>query len=165
MIAADTAALISLATDDTLQLVLEEFDIRTTETVLEELENTAEYHDSHGNAAQNVLDHREHLTVHVIEEPEIQTSRIDDGEATCTALVEELEAEFLITDDLRALPELQALTDARVAISPIVLKALVKRDVLTSREAETRLSSIAETRDWLGAPIYKRAQSLFDSEE
>lgn len=165
MIVADTSALVSLATADTLQLVLEEFDIHTTETVLEELENTAEYDDSHGNAAQEALDQREQLTVHETEDPEIASSRIDDGEATCTVLVQELEAKFLITDDLRALPEIQSLTDARVAISPIVLKALVKRDVLTPREAETRLSSIAETRDWLGAPIYRRAKNLFDSEE
>ncbi len=50
---------------------------------------------------------------------------------------------------------------ARVALSPIVLKALVKRGVLTQKEVETRLESIAETRDWLGAPIYRRAQTLF----
>jgi len=165
MIVADTSALSSLATADTLQLVLEEFDVHTTETVLEELENTAEYDDSHGSAAENVLDQRGQLTVHSTEDPEIESSRIDDGEATCTVLMQELEAEFLITDDFRALPEMQALTDARVAISPIVLKALVKRDVLTYSEAETRLSSIAETRDWLGAPIYRRAKKLFDGEE
>ena len=162
MIIADTSALISLATADTLHLVLEEFDIYTTETVLTELENTAEYDDSHGKAAQKALDHREQFTVHKTQDPEIQSSRVDDGEATTTVLVQQLDADFLITDDLRALPELQALTDAQVAISPIVLKALVKRSVLTHSEAETRLESIAETRDWLGAPIYRRAQRLFD---
>lgn len=163
MIIADTSALISLATADTLQLVHEQFDIHTTETVLEELENTAEYNDSHGNAAQKALHQREKLTVHSTEDPEIESSRVDDGEATCTALAQKQEADFLITDDLRAFPEIQALTDSRVAISPIVLKALVKRDVLTHREAETRLNSIAETRDWLGAPIYRRAQKLFNN--
>lgn len=163
MIVADTAALISLATADTLHIVLEEFDVHTSETVLEELENTAAYDDSHGNAAQNALDQREQLTVHSTENPEIESARVDDGEATCTILVQKLEAEFLITDDLRALPELQALTDAQVAISPIVLKALVKRSILTQTEAETRVESIAETRDWLGAPIYRRAQQLLNT--
>jgi len=161
MIVADTSALISLATADTLHLVLEEFDIHTTRTVLEELENTAGYDDSHGTAAENVLDHREQVTVHETEGLESQSSRVDGGEGTCAILGQELEAEFLITDDLRALPELQVLTDARVALSPIVLKALVKRGVLTRTEAEIRLESIAETRDWLGAPIYRRAQTLF----
>lgn len=161
MIVADTSALISLATADTLHLVLKEFEIHTTETVLEELENTARYDDRHGNAAENVLDHQGQFTIHETEGLETQSARVDDGEGTCAVLVSELDAEFLITDDLRALPELQALTEARVAISPIVLKALVKRGVLTRNEAETRLESIADTRDWLGAPIYRRAQDLF----
>ena len=109
-----------------------------------------------------MIDHRELFTVHVTESPGIETSRIDDCEATTIGFTQELEADFLITDDLRALPELQALTDAQVAISPIVLKALVKRSLLTQNDAETQLASIAETRDWLGAPIYRRARHLFE---
>jgi hypothetical protein len=57
---------------------------------------------------------------------------------------------------------LQQLTDAQVAISPIVLKALVNRGVLEREEALQRLEQLAETRDWLGAPIYRRAKQLFD---
>lgn len=162
MIVADTSALISLATGDVLDPVLNEFEIHTTETVLDELDATAEYDDNSGRAAQDVLDRRASLTVHATENPEIESSRVDDGEASCTALVRETDADFLVTDDLRALPELQALTDSRVAISPVVLKALVKRDVLGRDEATDRLDSIAETRDWLGAPIYGRARDLFE---
>lgn len=77
-------------------------------------------------------------------------------------LVRGLDAESLLTDDLRALPELEALVAARVAISPLVLRALLERGVLDRAEARTRLETIAETRDWLGAPIYRRAQRLFD---
>lgn len=67
-----------------------------------------------------------------------------------------------MTDDLRALPELQSLVDARVAISPIVLRALVERTVLDEAAALNRLETVAESRDWLEAPIYRRARSLFD---
>lgn len=70
-------------------------------------------------------------------------------------------AAFLITDDLRALPELQAVVGARVAISPIVLNALANRDVLEPDVAKDRLQARAESRDWLGAPSYPRAQSRF----
>lgn len=161
MIVADTSALVSLATGDTVGLVVDEFDVHTTATVLDELEATAEYDDSHGRAVRRVLDQRDRVTSHDIERPEIESARIDDGEATCIGVTVELDAAFLLTDDLRALPELQTLADAKVAISPIVLQALVKRDVLTQSEAKSRLESIAETRDWLGAPIYERARTLF----
>jgi hypothetical protein len=49
-----------------------------------------------------------------------------------------------------------------VAISPIVLKALVDRDVLDRNVAEDHLEELAQQRDWLGAPIYRRARTLFE---
>jgi len=162
MLVADTSALISLATADTLELVLGEFELHTTETVLTELDATAEYDDSHGTAAQDALDRRPSLTVHATGNPSFESARVDDGEASCAVLARETNADFLLTDDLRALPELQALTHAEVAISPIVLKALVEREALTIPGATERLESMAETRDWLGAPIYRRARSLFE---
>jgi predicted nucleic acid-binding protein len=164
MIVADTSSLITLTTANTLELLLTEFDVHTTDTVLKELEETSQYNDPHARAAKIVLQHQDQFTVHEVEDQEFQSSRIDQGEASCIQLTRKLEADFLIIDDLRALPEIQPLTDARVAISPIVLKALVKRGVLKREEALNRLEELAETRDWLGAPIYRRAQQLFRSE-
>lgn len=161
MITADTSALISLATADVLDTFLTEFDIHTTEKVVEELENTAAYDDIHGEAAETVLDHLDQITVHQIEGT-FESSRIDSGEGTCALLTREIDAEFLITDDLRALPELQTVADAQVAISPIVLKAFVRRNVLEREEAVEKLDELAEQRDWLGAPIYRRAKNLFE---
>lgn len=162
MIVADTSALISLTTAECLDLFLTEFDVHTTATVIEELEDTAAYDDPHGDAATNVLDQQEQLTVHTVENDVPETSQIDRGEGSCVVLSDQSSADFLVTDDLRALPELQQLTDAQVAISPIVLKALVNRGVLEHEEAIQRLEQVAETRDWLGAPIYRRAKQLFD---
>ncbi|MFP9061710.1 hypothetical protein ACLI4R_14420 [Natrialbaceae archaeon A-chndr2] len=161
MIVVDTSALISLATADTLELVLAEFETHTTETVIEELEATAAYTDVHGTAATTVLENRGELSIQTVEKLEFETSRIDRGEASCATLSRELEADFLITDDLRALPELQNVTAATVAISPLVLKALVKRGVLENEDARSRLDRLAEDRNWLEAPIYRRAQALF----
>ncbi|WP_254862119.1 hypothetical protein [Halovivax gelatinilyticus] len=162
MIVVDTSALISLVTADALELVLEAFNTHTTETVIEELETTAEYTDVHGEAAANVLENRSQFTVHPVADPALETSRIDRGEASCVGLCQKLDADFLLTDDLRALPELQTVTRAQVAISPIVLKALVNRDILETEDARDRVEQLAETRDWLGRPIYRRAQNLFD---
>jgi len=161
MIVADTSALVSLTTAGTLRLFLEEFDVHTTETVVDELEETSEYDDTHGEAAETVLQQLDQITVHGIESGEFQSSRVDPGEGSCALLTKDFNADFLITDDLRALPEVQTVADAKVAISPIILKALVKRDVLKEQEAREKLEMLAERRDWLGAPIYRRAQNLF----
>lgn len=161
MIIADTSALISIASIDLLDTFLEEFDVHTTEKVVEELEETSEYDDRHGEAAQTVLDNLNRINTHQVK-GEFTSCRVDQGEGSCALLTKEIKAEFLITDDLRALPELQNLADAKAAISPIVLKALVKRDVLEQEEAVEKLDKLAEQRDWLGAPIYRRAKNLFE---
>lgn len=160
MIVVDTSSLIALATADCLHLVLEEYDIHTTEIVLQELTETAEY-DAHGEAARSVLDQEGRLTVHPTDERAFPSARIDSGEGSCAGLTRDLDAGFLITDDLRALPELQAVADAEVATSPILPRALVQRDALGRDEALDKLDQMAEDRDWLGAPIYRRARQLF----
>jgi len=161
MIVADTSALITLTSTDVLKLVLEEFDVHTSKLVIEELEDTAEYDDSHGKAANQALQNREQFTVHEASQTEFQSSRVDQGEGSCADLARKHEADFLITDDLRALPELQTLSNTQVAISPIVLKALVKRNVLTEKEALEKLEEAAENRDWIESPIYRKARELF----
>jgi len=164
MIVADTSALISVATIDLFETLLAEYDVHTTETVVEELETTAEYDDTHGRGAQCVLERINQLEIHTAD-ADLETSRIDTGEASTVTLTNDLDAAFLITDDLRALPELQTLVDAQVAISPIVLKALVKRGALEHDTALELLEELAAERDWLGAPIYRRAKSLFEDDE
>ncbi|MUV85153.1 hypothetical protein GJ631_00790 [Natronomonas sp. CBA1123] len=161
MIVADTSALISLASIGILDICLTEFETHTTDTVRQELEETSEYEDSHANAADTVLESIDRKAIHQVNS-EFTSSRVDKGEGSCAVLTNELKAEFLITDDLRALPELQTLTDAQVAISPIVLKALVKRGELEHDGAVSKLEQLADARDWLGAPIYRRAKNLFE---
>jgi len=59
MIVADTSSLVTLAAAEVLEIMLEEYDVHTTETVVEELEETAGYEDAHGSAARKVLDAEE----------------------------------------------------------------------------------------------------------
>jgi len=161
MIVADTSALVSLATVELFGTVAVEFDLHTTDTVVGELEDTADYDDRHGDAARTVLDNRDDFESHEVTET-LESSRIDRGEGGCALLTRDLDAEFLITDDLRALPELQTASDAEVAISPIVLKPLVERQAIDSEQAVEKLDRLAEQRSWLGQPIYKRAEELFE---
>jgi predicted nucleic acid-binding protein len=162
MLVVDTSAFISLAVGSALDSVLEEYEIVTTQAVWSELEETAAYDDIHGQGAADVLSVQDQVTVMELTGEAFVTSRIDDGEASCVAAVAETEAAFLITDDYRALPELQELVDCEVALSPIVLRALVKRGVLTEVEATEAFDTIAEQRDWLGAPINRYARRLFE---
>lgn len=142
------SALSSLATAEVEALVVAEFDVHTTQVVRRELAETTAYDDAHGRAAQRVLEHRAQFTVHAVDSEQVQSSRIDRGEASCVALDHPLEPAFLVTDDLRALPELQDMTSARVVLLPIVLRALVKRDVLENHDARDRLERSATERDW-----------------
>jgi predicted nucleic acid-binding protein len=161
MIVADTSSLVSLASIDFLDVFLTEFDVHTTDTVVEELSETSEYEDPHRKAADAVLENLDRIGIHKVQD-EFTSSRVDHGEGGCALLTREIDAEFLVTDDLRALPELQTVADAQVAISPIVLKALLERDVIETQEALAKLDELAEQWDWLGAPIYRRAKHLFE---
>jgi predicted nucleic acid-binding protein len=160
MIVADTSSLISITSIDLLDTLLTEFDTHTTKLVVEELENTSEYNDRHGEAAQTVLNNKDQIKIHDIQ-GEFTSSRVDQGEGSCALLTREIDAEFLITDDLHALPELQTVASSKVAISPIVLKALTKRGKLSKETALEKLDELAKQRNWLGAPIYRRAKDLF----
>lgn len=162
MIVVDTSAFVTIASVDVLEAVLREYDVHTTERVIQELEETAAYEDVHARAAQDVLDHVGQLSVHDTGGAGYQSSRIDDGEGTAVTLANETGADFTITDDLRALPELQTVADASVVISPIVLKALVKRGVLEREDALQKVEEAAENRDWLESPIYSKAKDLFE---
>jgi len=162
MIIVDTSAFISLAVGGALEPAIDEFEVTTSETVLNELVKTAEYNDNHGEAANRVLKMEDNFGVVAVDSDEFVTSRIDHGEASCVAAVRQETADFLITDDYRALPELRELVDAEVALSPIVLRALVKRGALSEKEAIAAFETMAEGRDWLGAPIYRYARQLLD---
>jgi len=162
MLVVDTSAFVSLAVSGVYQSVCDEYELVTTEIVWSELDATAAFEDTHGQAAADVQSAREQLTVLDVSGESFETSRIDAGEASCVAAVRETEAAFLITDDYRALPELQQLVDCEVALSPIVLRALVKRGVLAEGAATAAFERVVDERDWLGAPINRYAKQLFE---
>ena len=165
MLVVDTSAFVSLAVGGVLEPTTEEFEIATTQAVLDELKQTGEYDDLHGTAASAVVEQRDAFTILSTDPEAFTTSRIDQGEASCVVAARELDARVLVTDDYRALPELQELVTADVVLSPIVIRALSKRDAIRDEAAHAAFDSIAEDRDWLGAPIYRYAKTLFDESE
>lgn len=163
MIVADTSALVSLASGSVLELFLEEFDIAVSGKVMRELKELAGGMNRSSENAREILANKENLTVHTTQEEGPTSSTIDAGEASCVLLVRKLDADLMITDDYRALPEIERILGKdRVAISPIVLKALVKREVLNREEAVEKLEKISKNRDWLHRPIYRKARELLE---
>ena len=57
---------------------------------------------------------------------------------------------------------LQQLVDCEVVLSPIVLRALVKRSMLAEAAATAAFERVVDERDWLGAPINRYAKQLFE---
>lgn len=162
MVVVDTSAFVSIAVGDCFELVVEEFDITTTQSVVDELETTAAYDDSHGHGATAVLEQIDQVVVREVTAPELRSTRIDIGEASCVAAVRKTNSSVLVTDDFRALPELEALVEADIVLSPVLLRRLCDRDVLTETDARAALETMATERDWLGAPIHRYARSLFE---
>lgn len=92
------------------------------------------------------------------------TSRIDTGEASCLEIIDGGGCDYLLTDDFRALGEIEKQIGDVVVLSPIILKVLVTRGIIGKSEAFAKLGEIARKRDWLGRPIYRHAMKYFDEE-
>jgi hypothetical protein len=67
-----------------------------------------------------------------------------------------------LTDDFRALGEIEKQIGDAVVLSPIILKVLVIRGTIAESEALAKLGEIARKRDWLGRPIYRYAMRYFE---
>jgi len=162
MLILDTSAFISLGICDCVEILLNEFDLHTSGAVMDELEELSGYDDLEADVAERWLERKDQLNVHQVGEAgEFDHGKIDRGEGSCAVLARKIDAEFLITDDVRALPLLKNIASTEVVISPIVLKALVKRGLLGDDEAKEKLEKLIEKRDWFETPIYERSLGLF----
>ncbi len=159
---ADASALVSLASVSLLPLVLNEFNVVVSDVVAQELREMSTYADLYGTAANEVLMNIDRIQVKkTLNYQRFKTSRIDAGEASCMEIIESREQDYLLTDDFRALGEIEKLIGDRVVLSPIILKVLVIRGRIDKHQALTKLDEMAEKRDWLGRPIYKYAKRYF----
>ena len=158
MIILDTSAAISLSITELLGKTLENHSVHTTEQVVNELKEISQEEDYLAEAAATILEKQGKITLHSTDFERFQTSRIDSGEASCLALTREIEADFILTDDLHAMAEIRKLSTTEAAISPTILQAMVENNTLTKEEAMDKIDQLAETRSWLGTPIYKKAK-------
>jgi predicted nucleic acid-binding protein len=160
---ADASALVSLTSASLLSLVLSEFDVVVTDIVVGELKAMSAFDDAHGRAATEVLEKIDSMrVVNASDYQRFMTSRIDSGEASCLEIIDGGGCDYLLTDDFRALGEIEKQIGDAVVLSPIILKALVMRGAIGKSEALAKLGEIARKRDWLGRPIYRYAMKYFD---
>lgn len=161
MIVADASGLRSLAAARVLGPAIEEFDVHTTDLVVEALEGASAFHGPDGDGARVAIDARDELVIHRGDPDAFVSSRVSPSQGSCVALAVNLHADALLTDDLEGLPELDRLVHC-VVTPPIVLSALVRRGVLAPRDAGFRLEALARTGGWLGRTVYRRSTALLD---
>ncbi|MFW6142050.1 MAG: hypothetical protein ACOC53_05765 [Candidatus Saliniplasma sp.] len=165
MLILDTSAFISLGICGCVEILLDEFDIHTSCAVIDELKDMSGYNDLEADVAERWLEKKDLLNVHDIGKAgEFDHKKIDRGKGSCAVLARKMNAKFLITDDIRALPLLKNIASTKVAISPIVMKALVKRGLLSDDEAKNKLEKLIDKRDWFETPIYERSLELFEDD-
>ena len=156
----DTSALISLSHGGLLDLVLEEFRVVVSDLIIEELKKMAEYDDEDGKAAREILTEISRLEMRAIDMKEIGrivTSRLDEGEASCVLLAQAEDIEALISDDFKAMHQLQYYSSQHsfdLGLGAALIHALVLRGKLSKAEALESIERIASKRDWLGRSIY-----------
>ncbi len=106
----DSSALISLTHGRLLEHALREFEIATSNRVLQELEQTAKFADPDGQAAQAFLAKRALLKIIDVSEADFRNylgRKVHAGEASGLCLAHQQEADAFICDDFDALPYLE----------------------------------------------------------
>lgn len=162
----DSSALISLAHGEILDLVLSEFEVTVSRQVLEELEETADYEDADGKAANRVLKDRDSLTIEKVDSEaveELLTSRVHSGEASCVLLAQEEEIEAMISDDFDAMNQLEFYShkfNFQLGLCPVLIQTLVKRKKLTRNQGREIFDRIARKRGWFGRQIYEYGKKM-----
>ncbi len=167
-VVADTSALVSLAVPgadegyddethpDPLVYLLSSCSVHVPETVVAELENTAEYDDIHGAAAHNVLSARNHYAVENpygrSDAPDARpTLGLNDSETDCVVLANVLGADALIADEFAddsfALLH-AALNTSALLTTPSLLRDYVRNGHMSGEEARHVIETVASHRSW-----------------
>lgn len=164
----DTSALVSLGTvADTdsrpLDILLDQHSVLVPEQVWNELEETASYDDTSGQAATAVLERRESFDVRSVDLDE--SFPLDDGENAAVALANDIDTSQLLCDEFNRLALIHAsLTATRLVTTPILLAGFVSGGTLSADSAQELLATISEARSWSGNSYVERAKDSMSSE-
>ncbi len=163
-ILADTSALVSLEIKHLVDLSSKVIQYYISDMVRLELKEIAEFKDVHGKSAKDVLslvDSGIIAVVYVTARKE-HLENIDIGEAEILTLSESGEYDYMITDDVKALPYMKSITKIKVLTSAFVIRLLYDLKLLSRDEALNSIREISASRDWYGGVLETISYKYFD---
>lgn len=163
-ILADTSALVSLEIKHLVALSSKIIQFYISDVVLSELKEIAEFDDVHGRSAKDVLCLVDSgiIAVRYVSARKEYLENIDIGEAEILTLAESGEYDYMITDDVRALPYIKSITKVKVLTSAFVIRLLYDLKLLSRDEALNSIKEISASRDWYGGILETISYKYFE---
>lgn len=165
VLVADTSALVSLGIADDgspVQLLFQEYDVRVPSAVVSELQDIADYDDTHADAATRVLDQ---IVDEHVQEPDDQPDYpLDDGETAAIALANDRNAAVFLCDEYHELSTVHALlSESRLVTTPKMIEVFTLRGVLSDDDASDILTEMVDERSWRGNPYVTQFRDRFET--
>ncbi len=163
---ADTSALISLEIKGLVGLASKFVRFIIPTAVYEELGDIARFEDVHGRSATDLLGlvGSGVITVKSTSAMPEHLKNIDTGEAEILSLVTSCNCDYIITDDVRALPYMRSVAEVKVLTSAFVIRFLYDTGSLSREDALNSVKEIAISRDWYGGVLEIIAYKYFNDE-
>jgi len=163
-ILADTSALISLEIKGLVSQASKLVRFIISTAVYDELSGIAKFEDVHGRSAKDLLRLIEDgcIAVKSVSPLPEHLNNIDIGEAEILSLAGTCKCDYVITDDVRALPYMKSVAEVRVLTSVFVIRLLYDTGVLSRKDALNSIKEIAASRDWYGGVLEVIACEYFD---
>ncbi len=163
-ILADTSALVSLEIKHLITLASKLIQFSISIRVCEELKDISKFDDVHGISARDVLGlvGSGIITVKSVEVKKEHTENIDMGEAEILTLAESGEYDYIITDDVKAIPYMKSTARVKVLTSVFVIRLLYDLNLLSRKDAPDSIKEISVSRDWYGGVLETISYKYFD---
>lgn len=163
-ILADTSALVSLEIKHLVALACEFVHFSISTGVCEELKGIAKFEDVHGRSAKGVLElvDKGIIEVKSVNARKEHTESIDMGEAEILTLGESGKYDYIITDDVKAMPYMKSAAKIKILTSVFVIRLLYDLKLLSRHEALDSIKEISTSRDWYGGVLETVAYKYFD---
>jgi len=163
-ILADTSALISLEIKGPVSQASKPVQFIISTAVYDELIGIARFEDVHGRSAKDLLRLIVDgvITVKSVSLLPEHLNNIDIGESEILSLAGACECDYIITDDVSALPYMRSVAEMKVLTSAFVIRLLYDAGVLSHGDALNSIKEIAASRDWYGGVLEVVACGYFD---
>lgn len=153
----DTGALLSLGQSTYFELLLKEYTFFTTEEVLKEIIDIAQYNDTLGKSGQIILKNKKFI--HIANPQKMLSIPIDNAELSVFSLGKEKNYSIL-TDDIHAARVAKEKESLESKPSFILLFLLSKKKKITKEELQKDVEQILFLRNWSSGVLHEYAKKL-----